>query len=294
MRLDCWLILHVFSAFKIIIVVICYITILYLLLGITIYLYCKYRYLLEIIKNAKEIDNNKQTFVASVVHDLKTPTNAQINSLNLLKNEAFGKLNSQQREIISLTQESCKYMSNLIGTIMDTYQNDFGDVPLDITSFDIIKLIDDVCTKTKILSDNKRQTIAFEHNIGSIIVNADKLQIERVILNLVSNAITYGYNCTKIEIKAFHSDTRFEFCVINKSKQISPQELSTIFEKFKKSKYACYNRAGNGLGLYLSKQIINRHNGKVYAKSTKDGICTFGFSIPIKQKPKKKKCRINT
>jgi signal transduction histidine kinase len=262
---------------------------------LAIYLYCQNRYLLKIIKKAKETETSKQAFVATVVHDLKTPTNAQINSLNLLKNEALGKLNSEQQEIVNLTQESCKYMSNLIGTIMETYKNDYCNIQLEMSEFDVVKLINTLCEETKILSQNKRQTVNFYPQAASINIFADKLQIKRVIQNLISNAITYGFCDTTIEIFAISNNSNsFEFYVKNVSNPIPPIELSTIFDKYKRTKYACKNKISTGLGLYLSKQIIESHKGKVYARSTNDGTCTFGFIIPAKTKSIEKECRLNT
>ncbi len=247
-----------------------------------IYLFCQNRHLAKNLRFVREIENNQQAFVATVVHDLKTPTNAQINSLNLLKNEAFGKLNSEQQEIISLTQESCKYMSNLIGTIMETYRNDLGKIPLNKSEFDIIKLIRAICEETKVLAAKKNQILNFDYTGLPISIYADRLQIMRVIQNLLSNAITYGFCDTEIVVSIENSHNNLSFYVQNQSNEIPSGELATVFDKFKKTKYANINSSGTGLGLYLAKQIIESHNGKMFAESNKDGICCFGFCIPQK------------
>lgn len=271
-----------------------YTFILIIITFLAVYYYCQTRHLLKIIKTVKEAETSKQAFVATVVHDLKTPTNAQINSLNLLKNEALGKLNSEQQEIVNLTQESCKYMSNLIGTIMETYKNDYGNIKLKKSEFDAIQLIKTLCEETKILSQNKGQTLSFYPQPTTINIYADKLQIERVIQNLIANAITYGFCNSTIEIFAVLNNSGFEFYVKNQSKPIPAMELSTVFDKYKRTKYACANKISTGLGLYLSKQIIESHKGKIYAKSTNDGTCTFGFIIPTKSISTKKSVSANT
>ena len=227
------------------------------------------------------------------MHDLKTPTNAQINSLNLLKNETFGKLNSEQQEIISLTQESCKYMSNLIGTIMETYRNNLGNFSLHKSEFDIIDLIKMICDEMNVLALRKGQTLEFKYVSDAVNINADKLQIKRVIQNLLSNAITYGFNNTEIEIIAENTKDSFTLCVKNQSEEIPQGELATIFNKFQKTRYAAINGSGTGLGLYLAKQIIECHNGEIFAESTRNGICSFGFTIPIKSDKKINECILN-
>ncbi len=255
------------------------------ILGITILLYIRNIDLSKQIKNEREAEKNKQSFLATLVHDLKTPTNAQINTLRLLKNGTFGQLTTEQYHMIELTHDSCRYMSDLIGTIMETYNCDYGNINLQKSEFDISELIIELCESVKTLAMYNHQQIKFSMN-QSCYIYADKLQIKRVLQNLLSNAITYGFKHTIIEINLRTNKNSIEIAVQNISKHIPKNELSVIFNKFKKTGFSNFNKAGTGLGLYLSKQIINLHNGKIYAKSLEDGRCIFGFRIPTSTKTK--------
>lgn len=255
------------------------------ILGITILLYFRNIDLSNKIKNEREVEKHKQSFLATLVHDLKTPTNAQINTLKLLKNGTFGQLTTEQYHMIELTHDSCRYMSDLIGTIMETYNCDYGNLHLQKSIFDISELITELCESVKTLAMYNHQQIKFSMN-QSCCIYADKLQIKRVLQNLLSNAITYGFKNTIIEINLITNKNSIEISVKNISRQIPKNELATIFDKFKKTNFSNFNKASTGLGLYLSKQIINLHNGKIYAKSLNDGTCIFGFRIPISTKIK--------
>ena len=232
------------------------------------------------IDKEKEMDSCKQSFVATITHDLKTPTNAQINILNMMLNGSFGKLNPEQREMLSLTKSSCAYMSELIGTIMDIYCSDYGALKLNYEDFDIIDLIEFQCRSLKSLTNKNNKKIIFNHQEKNLFIFADKLQIKRVILNLLSNAITYSQSGSPIIVCLTSCNSGFNFSVENVSLPISDSELETIFDKYKKAKNSCYNKSGNGLGLYLSKQIVELHGGEIYASSSQDGRCVFGFKIP--------------
>ncbi len=247
---------------------------------IVIYLTIKNIKLTINIKQEKEQDKIKQSFLANLVHDLKTPTNAQLSTLKMLNNETFGSLNSEQREMITLTHESCKYMSDLIGTIMDTYTHDNGEVRLQKKDFDIIELIEEISEELKSLYKDNNQEVEFKKDYSHYIINADKLQLKRVLANLLTNAITYGYDNTIISINLRIQDDTLEIFIKNTSKQIPEKELKTIFDRYKKTQFAKYNKTGNGLGLYLAKRIIELHKGEIYAKSFDDGTCIFGFNIP--------------
>ena len=247
---------------------------------IVIYLTIKNIKLTINIKQEKEQDKIKQSFLANLVHDLKTPTNAQLSTLKMLNNETFGSLNSEQHKMITLTHESCKYMSDLIGTIMDTYTHDNGEVRLQKKDFDIIELIEEISEELKSLYKDNNQEVEFRKDYSHYIINADKLQIKRVLANLLTNAITYGYDNTIISINLRIQDDTLEIFIKNTSKQIPEKELKTIFDRYKKTQFAKYNKTGNGLGLYLAKRIIELHKGEIYAKSFDDGTCIFGFNIP--------------
>lgn len=254
-----------------------------LISGITILLYFRNINLSNKIKNEQEAEKQKQSFLATLVHDLKTPTNAQINTLKLLKSGTFGQLTTEQYHMIELTHDSCRYMSDLISTIMETYNCDYGNVHLQKSEFDISELIIELCESVKTLAMYNHQQIKFTMN-QSCTIYADKLQIKRVLQNLLSNAITYGFKNTTIEIILKTNRNSIEISVKNISKQIPQNELATIFDKFKKTNFSNFNKAGTGLGLYLSKQIVNLHNGKIYAESLDDGTCIFGFRIPAATK----------
>lgn len=255
-------------------------TLAFLSWGISIYLYFQNRSLLKNINNEKELEKSKESFVATLVHDLKTPTNAQLITLNQLKNGIFGKLTPEQNEMIALTQDSCKYMSELIGTIIDTYNYEAGEIHLNKTNFDIIILIEELCFEMQGLAKNNNQQLNFAHHNQDFIINADRLQLKRVLTNLIANAITYGFPNTPIDINLNYNKNNLEISVKNLSKQIPEKELKTIFDKFKKTTFSHFNKTGTGLGLYLAKHVVELHRGKIFAQSFENGTCIFGFVIP--------------
>ncbi len=233
--------------------------------------------------NEKESEVAKEAFIATLTHDLKTPTFAQMNILNMLLNGNFGKLLNEQYEMIKLMRSSCEYTANLVSTVLDTYRYENGKMKFNFEDFDIVELISIICKSTEGLALEKQQKMTLVSTDKSCIVKADYIQIKRVLLNLLSNAITYGLKETEVKINIAVKGNQLEFSVTNKSAPISEQELETLFERFKRTKIACSNNASSGLGLYLSKQIISKHNGEIYASSTEDGICVFGFRIPISE-----------
>lgn len=236
------------------------------------------------IDDEKNLQARKETFVATLTHDLKTPTTAQMNAMKLLLNGSLGPLNPQQKEMVELSLNSNIYMSNMISTILATYKSESADVLLKPEQFDITELISSTCKEISNLAGTKEQNIIVKSSIENPSITADKLQLKRVVVNLISNAITYGFDKTDIEVILREEDNRIFLDVLNHCRYIPPERMKEIFLKYKSSENAKFNKASTGLGLYLSKQIINAHSGEIHANSYENQTCVFGFSIPRVQK----------
>lgn len=239
----------------------------------------------------KQIEERKNTYVATLTHDLKTPTNAQLRIIDLLLKDYFGKLNDKQKEIIEEVRKSCSYMSDLISNILTTYTSDCGNLKVNYETFDVNELAVAIAESIKKLAEEKKQTLTVinKDETESVMINADRFHIKRVILNLISNAIYHGYKNSEIKIELKSEKDKLYFKVINDGQYIQPEELAEIYEKFKSVETAKKHKSGTGLGLYLAKEIIVSHNGEVFAQSDEDGVCYFGFWIPKDRKISKTK-----
>lgn len=236
--------------------------------------------ILENIDEEKKLEERKNTFVATMTHDLKTPTLAQIRALDLLLNNTFGELHPNQKEIILQIKNSCNYMSDLIFTILDTYMYENGRVKINKEEFDIKELIQETTKEISNLLIEKEQNIILKSTLYNSFVYCDKFQIKRVIINLLSNAINYGHRETDIIVNLDETQNSIILSVKNKANYIPEEQLQHVFDKYKPSNIQRFKKTSSGLGLYLSKKIIDAHLGKIYAKSTEDEQCIFGFEIP--------------
>ncbi len=225
------------------------------------------------------------SYFAMLTHDLKSPTRAQINALNLLMKGYFGKLTPKQYEVIKLTCTSSKYMSDIVSSILAGYKCTSCPMTMNKSEFDIISLVNDVMQRYKFMAAEKNLKIIFNHRDDSYVVSGDKLQIERVIANLISNSIIYSLSGTEIIINMSSSDMIFDLSVSNHSYPIGDDEMKNIFNRFTKTKTSAMNTKSTGLGLYTAKKIIDNHNGEIYAKSSPDGNCVFGFILHAKGEP---------
>lgn len=234
------------------------------------------------INSEKQLQAQRETFVASIGHDLKNPTLAQIRSLELLLKGAFGRLDKEQSEILGMILDSCRYMNGMLSSLLATYRNYGGVVKLNFAEFSLEDLVKECVSEMIYVARDKALDIKTRIMSDSFIW-ADRVQIKRVIMNLISNAIKYAYKNTDLLLNVYQDKESICFEFENKSPYISEDKQKSIFAKYV-SYAGAHKELGIGLGLYASKKIIESHNGTIYVRSFKDDRNIFGFRIPIKQK----------
>ena len=238
------------------------------------------------INAEKTSAEQRETFVATLTHDLKTPTIAQIKALDLLLNDHIGPLNAEQKELLELTKDSCNFMYEMLSTLLSTYKYENGDYVLNYEKCNLSSLVEETINEIETMLKEKNVTIHINKEGKIFDTDCDKMQIKRVLTNLLGNAISYAYNNTQILINIKQDRNIISFDAKNESAYINPETMNNLFKKYV-SHAAKFNKVGVGLGLYLSKQIIDAHNGEIYAKSYEDNHNIFGFTIPIVNKTKK-------
>lgn len=229
----------------------------------------------------KEIESQKETFVATLTHDLKTPTGAQIMALELLLKGTFGKLTDEQEEIIKDTLNSNRYMFNMVSTILSTYKFENGNISLKREEINISELVKNCYSELKYIIEDKKQEVVFDFEHDNILAYADSMEIKRVIVNLLSNAIYYSLEGGRITIKASENEDEIKVVFIDNGRGLNKEDVSNLFNKY--TSYAKkFRQIGTGLGLYLSKQIVEAHRGRIFVESEEGKGSTFGFCLPKK------------
>lgn len=239
-------------------------------IGITVFL-------LDIQKE-KEASQQKERFIATLSHDLKTPAIAQVRSLEMLLDGMFGGLNEEQQEMLKLTLESCKNMYDMVSTVLFSYKFENEEIKLHCTDINIIELTAECCNDLAKYANEKNLEILIKpkSKIGQIC--ADRTFIKRAIANILENSISYAFEKTKIEILIKNHNKNLEIQIISESPFIKKEALEMMFDKYRGQ--ASYNKIGFCLKLHLAKQIVEAHNGVLIAESKKSDKNIFGFIIP--------------
>lgn len=251
--------------------------------------------LIDITKEA-EVDKLKDTFISNVSHELRTPVTILTTYADTLYNYGNDFKFEEQKEFIGTINQEVIRLNNMVNDILDFSRLE-SDSELEKEKQDISLTIEKIVAGHKVLADKKNISINItkEENLPFVFYNTQS--IERVMSNLITNAIKYSPNDSRIKIRAeIACDPNYlEVTVEDSGIGIEPKYQKRIFERFYRIENQVHTIKGTGLGLHLVKVAIEKHHkGKVFVKSKLNEGSTFGFWLPLEKENSKENLNIDT
>jgi signal transduction histidine kinase len=220
--------------------------------------------------------------MAIVSHELKSPISTVHTTAETLYKGYLGKLEPDQQKTIESILRNCQYLEDIIRNYLDLSKMDLDN----LESFNKkVDLVNDVVLRVigipEYSGNLKQMEIVADFKVKPVI-NGDPNLLEIVVTNLINNAIKYGIPNTKIKISIYEESNNYIFSVFNEGVGICGDDINLrLFKKFTRLKQkGTEGIKGSGLGLYMCKTIIEKHNGKIWAESEPGKNITFFFSIP--------------
>lgn len=221
----------------------------------------------------------KQDFLPKILYDLKTPTLAQITALETLLKTSGKNFNSQDKDLIELTIHSCRYMQHLIEIYSVINSLESEKIRPFCEIFNLNDTLKKILNELKIVLKYRKISVNI-HSEKELLIYADKLYMKITIFNLLSNSIDSSFDNSSIDINFYTEKNKLIFEIKNQGSPIISSFSKEFFEKYKRK--STFNKTTLGLGLYLSREILNAHFGTIYAKSLENNINILGFELPIR------------
>jgi len=238
----------------------------------------RYIVILKNVTNQKEIEHLKDDFVTTLTHDLKVPIIAESNILDFLLEEKFGPVNDKQKEAIQNIQVSNKELIELVQILLETYKiKDSGEI-LYFEEFEVNPFINEVVKEMSPIAEKNNLKIKYKE-YENIKITADKMQLKRVMKNLIQNAIVHSESQKNIDISVLKTQSEVNISIIDYGKGIPKEDLEKVFKKYY-STAKKFRKIGTGLGLYLAYQIVKSHGGEIKVNSEDGKGTEFCISLP--------------
>ncbi len=228
----------------------------------------------------KETERLRDDFIATLTHDLRTPLLAAIQTLRFFLDGAVGELNDQQKVLLSTMLQSNEDLLGLVNALLEVYRFESGKLNLCKTVFDVKDLIKQCYNELYPLAQRKniKFSVHDDENDKELLLDADRAEIKRVIMNLCGNAINYTNKDGEIDIYIKAQNGDFIFSVVDNGNGIPKEDINNLFKRF--SQGTTKKRStGTGLGLYLSRQIVEAHGGKIWVESKLNKGSEFSFIL---------------
>ncbi len=229
---------------------------------------------------------HKSEFLASMSHELRTPLNAVIGFSDVLLEQMFGELNERQEAYIRDIRDSGRHLLELINEILDLSRIEAGRMELEVGPLSLPELMEHGLAMIRERATQHRITVSLDVAPEVGIVWGDELKLKQVVLNLLTNAVKFTPDGGTVEATATVVGAEARVTVRDTGIGIAEDEQERIFEAFQRGGRSPQASAeGTGLGLTLSKQIVELHGGQLWMTSRLGGGSTFGFSIPVRTPP---------
>jgi signal transduction histidine kinase len=241
------------------------------------------RELRDLYQSLQSANRNKSEFLANASHELRTPLNAIIGFSGFLRRRMFGELNAKQAEYVEDIYSSGNHLLSLINDLLDLAKVEAGRIELDVKPFDLPSAVVSAATLVKERANNHgiRVELSVDERLGTF--SGDERKLKQIMVNLLSNAVKFTPDGGRIGVDAQPIAGGARISVSDTGVGIRPEDQQAIFEEFRQVGDAAHKREGTGLGLTLTKRLVELHGGTIRVESEAGKGSTFTFDLLEKQ-----------
>ena len=223
---------------------------------------------------------HKSDFLATMSHELRTPLNAIIGFSEVLHEQMFGELNERQLAYVNDVLEAGRHLLSLINDVLDLAKIEAGRMELELSEVALPELLRSAVSMHSEHASRGGVALALTTEPDEINIAADDRRVRQIVFNLLSNAIKFTPADGKVDVSARLDDGHVEIAVADTGPGIPPEDQETIFEEFEQGSEG-KQAEGTGLGLPLSRKLVELHGGRLWVDSQAGRGSTFRFTLPV-------------
>lgn len=235
----------------------------------------------ENVKQLRRLDALKTEFLHTVSHELRTPLSGILTTADILLHGASGELTEEAQQDVQVILQSAQHLLDVITDILDMAQLQAGVLRITLEPVNLAQLIDETVQTIRVLAADKGLAVITTVDARLPTLQADKRRIRQVLLNLLSNAIKFSQQGA-IQVEAHQEDSALVVSVQDEGIGIHPEDQAVVFEQFRRiDSLEARQAGGTGLGLPISKRLVELQGGQIWVTSEPGKGSTFYFSLPV-------------
>ena len=226
---------------------------------------------------------HKSEFLANMSHELRTPLNAIIGFSQVLRQRLFGEINAKQEEYLDDILASGNHLLDLINDVLDLAKVEAGQVELEVATFSLREALERgvVTVRERASKNGVRLSLELEADVD--LVDGDERRVQQVVFNLLSNAVKFTPRGGSVVVASAHKNGEVLVSVTDTGPGIAADDQKRIFEEFQQTDVGVHQREGTGLGLALSKRLVELQGGRIWVESRPGHGSRFVFTLPIEK-----------
>src|SRR5579884_453865 len=224
---------------------------------------------------------HKSEFLANMSHELRTPLNAIIGFSQVMKQRLFGDINAKQEEYLDDILSSGNHLLALINDVLDLSKVEAGQVELEVAPFSLHEVVERGVVMVRERAAKNAVRISVEHAPELDVVRGDERRVRQILFNLLSNAVKFTPSGGTVVVTTAARGGEALVTVADTGPGIAPEDQERIFEEFQQTGVGAQQREGTGLGLALSKRLVELHGGRIWVESELGRGSRFTFTLPI-------------
>jgi PAS domain S-box-containing protein len=231
------------------------------------------------VTQRREVDRMKSEFVSMVSHELRTPLTAIRGSLGLLAGGALGELSPSAARMVDIALVSSERLSRLINEILDIERIESGLLSMDLAPHQSRALIEAAVGQVQVIAEEAGVHVSIGRTDGQVYADADR--VVQTLLNLLSNAIKFSHRGGYVSVSSELQGAFVELAIRDDGRGIPEDKLDRIFSRFEQVDSSdAREKGGSGLGLSISRSIVERLGGRIWARNNAGAGATFLFTLP--------------
>jgi signal transduction histidine kinase/CHASE3 domain sensor protein/CheY-like chemotaxis protein len=239
--------------------------------------------IIESNRKLESISRSKSDFLANMSHELRTPLNSVIGFSEVLQDQIFGPINEKQQEYVVNIISNGRHLLSLINDILDLSKVESGKMNLELTEFSLRETLEDSLTMLRESAQKSSIHLILDFvPQADVRISADKRKLKQILFNLLSNAVKFSPENGSVNVSAVQETDFMEITIADNGVGIKAEDIPKLFQAFTQLE-AVYTKkhAGTGLGLALTRQLVELHGGRIWVKSKFGTGSRFSFTLPL-------------